>query len=172
MTHQRDRIHEYIATHPGEHFNGLTRRLGLAPGQVQYHLKELQTQGRIVELSLYGRTHYYTPEYDAWERGAIAVLRRETARDILFYVLEQGPSRPNAVTESLGIARGTLEWHLNHLAEQNLIEKHRDTNNHVTLVAAEPTETAHLLEEITPSLSDRMIDRFTRLVDNLLAEES
>ena len=172
MTHQRDRIHEYIATHPGEHFNGLTRRLGLAPGQVQYHLKELQTQGRIVELSLYGRTHYYTPEYDAWERGAIAVLRRETARDILFCILEQGPSRPNAVTESLGIARGTLEWHLNHLTEQNLIEKHRDANNHVTLVPAKPTETARLLEEITPSLSDRMIDRFTRLVDNLLAEES
>jgi hypothetical protein len=42
----------------------------------------------------------------------------------------------------------------------------------VTLVAAEPTETARLLEEITPSLSDRMIDRFTRLIDNLLAEGS
>jgi hypothetical protein len=61
---------------------------------------------------------------------------------------------------------------LNHLTEQNLIEKHRDANNHVTLVAAEPTETARLLEEITPSLPDRMIDRFTRLVDNLLAEGS
>ena len=172
MTHQRDRIHEYIATHPGEHFNALTRRLDLAPGQVQYHLRELQNQERVVELPLYGRTHYYTPEYDAWERGAIAVIRRETARDILFCVLEQGPSRPDAVTESLEIARGTLEWHLNHLTEQNLIEKHRDTNNHVTLVPAKPTETTRLLEEITPSLSDRMIDRFTRLVDNLLAEES
>nr|WP_281284942.1 hypothetical protein [Halonotius terrestris] len=42
----------------------------------------------------------------------------------------------------------------------------------MTLVPAKPTETARLLEEITPSLSDRMIDRFTRLVDNLLAEES
>ncbi|AAV44641.1 MULTISPECIES: winged helix-turn-helix transcriptional regulator [Halobacteriales] len=172
MTHQRDRIHEYIATHPGEHFNALTRRLDLAPGQVQYHLRKLQNQERVVNLPLYGRTHYYTPEYDAWERGAIAVLRRETARDILFCVLEQGTSSPNAVTESLGIARGTLEWHLDHLTEQNLIEKHRDVNNHVTLVAAERTETARLLEEISPSLSDRMIDRFTRLVDNLLADGS
>jgi len=170
MTHQRDRIQECISTHPGEHFSALTRRLDLAPGQVQYHLKKLQDQGRIDELSLYGRTHYYTPEYDVWDRRAIAVLRRETARDILFCVLEQGASRPGTVTAELGVARGTLEWHLDHLVEQDLIEKHRDANNHVTLVAAKPSETARLLEEISPSLSDRMVDRFTRLVDNLLPE--
>jgi hypothetical protein len=67
---------------------------------------------------------------------------------------------------------GALEWHLDHLTEQNLIEKHRDANNHVTLVTAEPAEVARLLDEITPSLPDRMIDRFTRPVDNLLAEGS
>lgn len=60
MTHQRDRIHEYIATHPGEHFNALTQALDLAPGQVQYHLRKLLNQVHVVEEHLYGRTHYYT----------------------------------------------------------------------------------------------------------------
>jgi predicted transcriptional regulator len=170
MTHQRDRIHEYIATHPGEHFNAVTRALDLAPGQVQYHLKKLRNQGQIVEENLYGRTHYYTPEYDVCERRAIAVLRRETARDILFYLLEHGPSKPDPVADELEIARSTLEWHLNHLVEQNLVKKQRDKHNHVTLVVATPTETIRLLEEVTPSLSGRMLDRFTRLVDNLLPE--
>lgn len=170
MTHQRDRIHEYIATHPGAHFNALTRALDLAPGQVQYHLTKLQGQERVVEEHLYGRTHYYTPEYGSWERGAIAVLRRETARDILFYLLEWGPSSPATVAENLDIARSTLEWHLDHLTEQDLVEKQRDEHNHVTVVVSEPAETVRLLEEITPSLSQRMLDRFTRLVDNLLSE--
>jgi predicted transcriptional regulator len=170
MTHQRDRIHEHIATHPGEHFNALTRALDLAPGQVQYHIKKLQGKNQIVEEHLYGRTHYYTPEYDAWERGAIAVLRRETARDILFYLLEDGSSSPPTVVDALDIARSTLEWHLDHLVEQNLVEKQRDKNNHVTLVVSKPTDTVRLLEEVTPSLSDRMLDRFTRLVDNFFSE--
>jgi predicted transcriptional regulator len=170
MTHQRDRIHDYIATHPGEHFNALTRALDLAPGQVQYHLKKLQSRNEVVEEHLYGRTHYYTPEYDEWERGAIAVIRRETARDILFYLLEHGSSTPNSVTDALGIARSTLEWHLAHLVQQDLVEKRRDKNNHVTLVVPEPTETIRLLRDVTPSLSDRMLDRFTRLVDDLFSE--
>ena len=170
MTDQRDRIYDYIATHQGEHFNALTRALDLAPGQVQYHLRKLQNRDRIVEEHRYGRTHYYTPEYDEWERGAIAVLRRETARDALFYLLEHGPSRPDAVADALDIARSTLEWHLDHLVEQNLVEKQRDKHNHVTLVVSRPTETVGLLKDITPSLSDRMLDRFTRLVDNLLPE--
>ena len=170
MTHQRDRIREYIATHPGEHFNALARALDLASGQVQYHLKTLEDHNQIVKEHLYGRTHYYTPKYDPWERSAIAVLRRETARDILFYLLEQGASTPDSVAEGLDIARSTLEWHLDHLTEQDLVEKRRDERNHVTLVVSKPTETVRLLEEITPSLSDRMVDRFTRLVDTLLSE--
>ncbi|MFB6170385.1 MAG: winged helix-turn-helix transcriptional regulator [Haloarculaceae archaeon] len=170
MTHQRDRIHDHIDTHPGAHFNALTRALDLAPGQVQYHLKKLRRRGEVVEEHLYGRTHYYTPGYDEWERGAIAVLRRETARDVLFALLERGPARPGAVADDLGIARSTLEWHLDHLVERGLVEKRRDTNNHVTLAVTRPTETVRLLDDITPSLSDRMLDRFTRLVDALLAE--
>lgn len=170
MTNQRDRIHEYIATHPGQHFNALARTLDLAPGQVQYHLKKLRRREQVVEERLYGRTHYYTPEYDARERQAIAVMRRETAREILFYLLEHGPSDPDSVADALGVARSTLEWHLDHLVERTPVEKERDEYNHVTLVVSDPTETVRLLEEIGPSLSDRMVDRFTRLVDDLLSK--
>lgn len=169
MTHERDRIHDYVAAHPGEHFNGLVRALDLAPGQVQYHLTRLECQERVVEQPIYGRTHYFTPEYDASERRAIGVLRRETARGVLFYLLENGPCRPASVADGLDIARSTLEWHLDHLAEQGLVEKRRDSANHVTLVVSDPGWTVRVLEEITPSLSDRMLDRFTRLVDNLLS---
>lgn len=170
MTDQRHRIHKYIAAHPGQHFNALTRALDLAPGQVQYHVRKLEDSDRVIEEHLYGRTHYYTPEYDPWERRAIAVFHRETARDILFCLLERGPSKPATVADDLGIARSTLEWHVDHLVEQDIVEKRRDNRNHVTLVVLKPSETVTLLDDITPSFSERMLDRFTRLVDNLLQE--
>lgn len=171
MTYQRTRIHEFVSDHPGIHFNELTRALDLAPGQVQYHLKKLKRKDAITEESLYGRTHYYTPDYGPWERGALAVLRRETARDILVYLMTNGPSAPDIVAEGLNIARSTLEWHLDHLVEQELVDKQRDVQNHVTLVLSHPEETARMLRLVEPSVADRLVDRFTRLVDGLLAGE-
>ena len=170
MTHERDRIHSYIAAHPGEHFNALVRALDLAPGQVQYHLKKLKRQERVVEQPIYGRTHYFTPEHDASDRKSIAVVRRETARDVLFFLLETESSRPGAVADELDIARSTLEWHLDHMVEQDLVEKQRNRNNRVTLVVCDQERTVRLLEAVTPSFSDRMLDRFTRLVDNLVMD--
>ncbi|AZH26102.1 winged helix-turn-helix transcriptional regulator [Haloplanus aerogenes] len=170
MTAQRDRIHQYVAGHPGVHFNKLARELDLATGQLQYHLKKLRRTDDVVAESLYGRTHYYTPEYDDWERGAVAVLHRETARDVLLYLIEAGPSAPAPVASDLDIARSTLEWHLDHLIEQNLVEKRRDDRGHVTLALSRPVETAELLRLIEPTVPERLVDRFTRLVDNLVGE--
>jgi len=170
MSETRKRVHDHVATHPGRHFNALVRALDLAPGQVQYHLKRLKREDEIVEERYHGRTHYFTPEYDARERGRIAVLRRETARDVLVYLLDAGPSDPATVADALDIARSTLEWHLDRLVEQDLVEKRRDARNRVTLAVVDPEESIRLVEAITPSLSDRMVDRFTRLVDDLLSE--
>ena len=168
----RQRIHEYVAANPGVHFNELTRALDLAPGQVQYHLRKLKRSDEIVEEPLYGRTHYYTPEYDDFERGALAVARRETARDILVTLLIHGPNSPNAVAEEIDIARSTLEWHLDHLVEQELVDKQRDDRNRVTLVLADPESTTGLLRAVEPSLFAQLVDRFTRLFDGVFAVET
>jgi predicted transcriptional regulator len=171
VTAQRERIQRHVAANPGVHFNELTRELDLATGQVQYHLKKLRRADDVVAEPLYGRTHYYTPEYGEWERGAIAVLRRETARDVLVYLIDEGPSAPDRVAADLDVARSTLEWHLDHLTEQDLVEKRRDERNHVTLALARPGETAEMLRRVEPSLPERLVDRFGRLLDNLVAEE-
>ena len=171
MTGTRNRIAHQVRRNPGIHFNELTRTLNLAPGQVQYHLRKLERSDDVVEESLYGRTHYYTPDYGTWQRGALAVLRRETARDVLVYLMANGPSEPDAVADGVDIARSTLEWHLDHLVEQDLVEKERDTRNRVTLVITHPEETARMLRLVEPSIADRLVDRFTRLVDGLLAGE-
>ena len=170
MTHQRERIRDHVAAHPGLHFNELARQLDLAPGQLQYHVRKLTGEDRVVADHRYGRTHYYPPEFDEWERGALALVRRETARDVLLSLLERGPTVPATVADDLAIARSTLEWHLDRLVEQELVEKRRDSRNRVTLALARPAATAALLRKLSPSLPERMVDRFTRLVDDLLAE--
>lgn len=170
MIDQRHRIARRIETDPGIHFNALVEDLGLASGQVQYHVRRLLKDGTVLRHHQYGRTHYYPPEYDSWERRVIALLRRETARDILVYLLSHGPSAPGTVADDLGIARSTLEWQLERLIEQDLVHKNRDGGNRVTLVLVNPTKAVELLGEIEPSLPDRLVDRFTRLLDSFFAE--
>jgi predicted transcriptional regulator len=168
MSDQRARIADCVSATPGIHFSALVRQLDLAPGQLQYHLRTLQGERDVIEERLYGKTHYYPPGYGDRERRVLGLLRRETTRDVLVRLLKGGSARPAAVSADLDIARSTLEWHLDRLVEQDVIEKRYDAHERVRLVLADPGELARLLGEVDPSSTERMADRFVRLTDRLL----
>jgi len=165
MNGTRRTIRRRIDRDPGIHFRALTRGLDLATGQVQYHLGRLDD---VTEERVGGRTHYYPPGYDQWERYALAMLRRETARDVVIVLAESGPLRPDAVADQVGVARSTLEHHLDGLVAGDVVRKERD-GNRVTLSLVRPDETVALLGAVAPSLPERLTDRFERLVDELLS---
>jgi predicted transcriptional regulator len=166
MNDTRQRIHDHIAARPGVHFNAIVRTLDIAPGQVQYHVRKLLDEGIVLER-ISGRTHYYPPGYDGWERGVLALFRRETAREVLLYLLEDGPTTPATITADLDIARSTLEWHLDQFVAHYILEKRYDSKNRVTIALLRPERTMELLRGIRPSTPDRFVDRFVRLTDRL-----
>lgn len=172
MTDTRDRIRTLVQSNAGIHFNELVRESEFAPGQIQYHVRRLLEADELRREHLYGKTHYYPPEYDEWERAALALFRRETAREIVVSLIEHEPCRPDTVADDLGIARSTLEYHLDHLVERDVVEKRYSDRNRVTLSLLRPERTAHLLSTVSPTVSDRLIDRFTRLVDGVLEDAS
>ncbi|QLG64231.1 winged helix-turn-helix transcriptional regulator [Halorarum salinum] len=166
----RERVAAYLRRHPGLHFNELVRRLDLAPGQAQYHLRGLTADGGFRREEVSGRTHYFPPGFAPDERLLVALLRRETARDVCLELLER-PRRPGPLAEDLGVARSTLEWHLDGLVDADVVRKRRDSRGRVTLELADPEAAARALRAVEPSAPDRMLDRFTRLVDGLLGTE-
>ncbi len=170
MSETRDRIRDAVAADPGIHFRGLVRSLDVAPGQVQHHVRRLRRSDALLTEDFRGRTHYYPPAFDARERRAIAVLRRETARDVVAFLLAHGESDPATVVESVGVARSTLEWHLDALVDADLVEKREGAGNRVVLAPADPDEAARLLATVDPSLARRLVDRFERLVDALVED--
>lgn len=166
MSATRERIASRVRRDPGIHFNELVRELDLAPGQVQYHLRKLRD---VVADDRYGRTHYFPPGYDAHERAALALLRRETAADVVSVLMDDGPLAAGETADRAGIARSTLSWHLDRLVEADLVAKRYDRGR-VVLSLVDPTGTARLLDRADPTLPGRLVDRFTRLVDSLLEE--
>lgn len=168
MTDQRARIETYVDEHPGVHFSDVRGALDLATGQTQYHLHRLVRGGALDRADFYGRTHYYPPDCGDWDRAALALARRETVRDVLLVLLERGSARPAVVADAVGVARSTLEHHLDHLATHDVVRKRRDDRNRVTLELADPEGTVDVLRAVDPSLGDRFVDRFLRLVDTVL----
>jgi predicted transcriptional regulator len=165
----RERLLAHVKNHPGVHVNALGRQLDLATGQVQYHLQRLRKGGAVVADEQYGRTHYFAPGYTDRERRTFALARRETARELMLLLIEWEDATAGDLTEELGIARSTLSYHADRLVEAGLVEQRRGDRGRVRYALVDPTETLRLLEEIQPSLPDRLLDRFTRLVDDLLA---
>lgn len=168
MSEVRAAIAERVDREPGIHFNELGRELDLATGQVQYHVRRLLRSNELVAEELYGRTHYYPTGFDEWDRRTLALMRRETARAVVHHLSIDGGQPPDAVADALDIARSTLEWHVSHLVEADLVEKRYDDRGRVTLHLVHPERTGQLLARVTPTAPDRLVDRFVRLIDHLL----
>ncbi|RKD98126.1 winged helix-turn-helix transcriptional regulator [Halopiger aswanensis] len=172
MTDTRRTIRAHVQSNAGIHFNELVRESEFAPGQIQYHIRRLLDEDALVREEFYGRTHYYPTAYDEWERAALALFRRETTRDIVIYLIGNDSAVPSEVADALEIARSTLEYHLDRLVDRGIVEKRYDDRNRVTLELAAPERTGELLSDVEPTVPDRLIDRFTRLVDDLLEDAS
>lgn len=169
MSQVRRRISEYVRSNPGVHFSAIVRDLDLATGQTQYHLRKLRRRGELTAEERHGKTHYFGDGYDEWERRALTLLRRETDRAIVALVLDAGPIAPSRMAERLNVARSTIEWHLDRLTADDLLEKQYDANGRVSVDVVNPEATETLLATVDPGVADRLVDRFTRLVDDALS---
>ena len=166
MSTVTEQVRSHVETKPGVHFNALAADLDIATGQAQYHLRKLRRAGDIIAEEIQGKTHYYSREYGPWERRVLAFARRETARTILLHLLESGTLSADGLSDRLGVARSTVSWHVSALAEAGILEKSYGERGRVIVSLTDPDETRRLLAAVRPSLADRLIDRFTRLVDD------
>jgi len=168
----RAAVRDCVCRNPGIHFNEISRQLDIATGQTQHHIKRLLRSQELTSEEICGRTHYYPPTYTAWERGVIALLRRETTREIVLTLLEDNQQPPAELAASLDLARSTVEWHLSNLVDRDVVEKKTLTDSNGTkqfvVELNEPDTVYRLLREIEPRPSDRLADRFARLTDQLL----
>jgi len=117
MSTVTEQVRSHVDSKPGVHFNALAADLDIATGQAQYHLRKLRRAGDIVAEEIQGKTHYYSREYDPWERRVLAFARRETARTILLHLLEAESLSADELADRLGVARSTVSWHVSALAD-------------------------------------------------------
>jgi len=169
MSTVTEQVRAHVESKPGVHFNALASDLGIATGQAQYHLRKLRRAGDVVAEEIQGKTHYYGREYDPGSGACSRFARRETARTILLHLLDAESLSADELADRLGVARSTVSWHVSALTDAEILEKSYGKRGRVVVALTDPDETRRLLAAVRPSLTDRLIDRFTRLVDDGLA---
>lgn len=80
----REQIYGLIEDNPGIHFREIQRRSGMAVGQVEYHLYQLERDEKVVTRPDGKVKRYFCVRSDSYsERQLIFYLRSTNTRDIL-----------------------------------------------------------------------------------------
>lgn len=155
----RKETFEHVRDNPGIHFSQLKRDLDMETGLLQYHLRELEGYDVLESEEYQGKRRVFVArELDSQERQILAMLRYETTRRILLFLLEAGFARNSDIAEEIGVTPATVSWHLSNLVDDGVVERRKEDRTPRYHVANEEL-TVQLLVRYQESFIDRTVDR-------------
>ncbi|MDG6996839.1 MAG: winged helix-turn-helix transcriptional regulator, partial [Nitrososphaerota archaeon] len=161
------RIFDYILAHPGTHVRQISRELGLAMGDLQYHLYGLEKQGKIqtYRRGLY-KFIFATGAFGERQSVILSVLSQETPRELILYLIQRPDSSQISLARFTGLSPPTISWHMKRLVEQGIVAREQRGKT-VTYRVLEPVEElGRFIQSYHPSIWQKWAGR---LADIFLA---
>ena len=167
----RRRILEFIASHPGAHLRDICRALGLAMGDVQYHIRRLERDGRIhsVRRGLY-KFFYPANLFGERQRDVLSVLSLDRPRELLLNIIEHPGSTQEALAGAAHVSQPTVSWHLKRLVDLGIVGR-RQEGRVVTYSVAGGGEIATFIKTYHPTVWERWSSRLADIFIAYSAEE-
>lgn len=126
----RRRIYALVQRHPGLHQRDIARRLGVAEGTADHHLRHLLRAGLLQRVVEAGHVRFYVtvqgtvvPEGTVRpeDRSRLGVLRKTRPLEIVARLLMEGPLSMGLMAERMGVSGGTLTHHVDRLQSVGLV---------------------------------------------------
>ena len=169
----QQRVLDYINSHPGVHLREICRELGLAMGDVQYHVHRLENQGSITSTrrGLY-KFFYPSALFGDRQREILSFLTLETPRELLLTIVEKPNSVQDDLARATGVSQPTISWHLKRLVELGIVEK-TQTGRSVAyrVTGGDATEIASFIRSFHPSVWERWSGRLADIFISYQGEE-
>ncbi len=165
---RREEILNYITHRPGITFRELARALGLGIGDLQYHLRVLEREGKVFSRKL-GKRRYIFPAgfEDEYEKLVIAIST-ESRRRILLLLME-GSKSQSEIANAIGISQPTVSYHMGELKKLGTVRDRREGKKVVYSLSHDPELIARIIQNYRPgiweTLADRLIDLLTSIGD-------
>ncbi len=121
LNETRANIHEIISSNPGITFGAITRELGLAPGECQYHIRVLEREGYIKSKRAGKYTRYYLTGQKASEVSKIQ-------EQILLTIREKSGLSQSEIALNLGISRQVVNYNIKILVKKGEVIEVRENH--------------------------------------------
>ncbi|OLC25429.1 MAG: hypothetical protein AUH71_01030 [Thaumarchaeota archaeon 13_1_40CM_4_48_7] len=164
----RHQILKYIKDNPGAHLRRVSKELGLALGDTQYHLGILQKSGKVRsrKINLY-RRYYAACIVGEKEEIIHAFLRQETARDILIYLIEYQYATQSDLARFKQFSSPTIRYHMSRLIEGGIVDSAKDGKNIVYRIRADRGKLLHMLKTYHPGIWNNFAARLADVFEEL-----
>ncbi len=162
----RKKIYGTIKRNPGLHFRELQRRVEIATGALQYHLDFLQKKHLVKTERETKFLRYYLVRQDFVETDLMGLLRQESIRRIAVFLMQRRFANNTTIAHEVGLSPSTTSWHLEKLAENNVIEKQRKgRKTYYKIVDKE--KVAELLVKYRRSFLDDVVNNFVEVWEEI-----
>jgi DNA-binding transcriptional ArsR family regulator len=156
---RRGVIYEYVREHPGAHVRGMARELGLATGDLHYHLFWLERNGFVeTRKSGFYRFVFPTMVFREEQEVLLGVLSQESPREILMCLLEEATTQ-GGLAKSTGHSQPTVSWHMDRLTRLGIVRKRKTSEGTLYEVAADRGDVLRFVKSYYPETWKRWAGR-------------
>jgi len=154
------RVLDFIAAHPGVHLREICRALDLAMGDVQYHVRRLERDGRISSFRR-GLYKFFYPAnlFGERQRDVLSVLSLDRPRELLLNIIEHPESTQEALAVATEVSQPTVSWHLKRLIDLGIVGRHQEGRSVTYSVVGGGSEIATYIRTYHPTVWERWSSR-------------
>jgi predicted transcriptional regulator len=125
---KKEAIYHLIETNPGMYFREIQRKSGLLKGTFEYHMKNLEQEGRVNSIKNKGKVHYFANNstYSSEEITIHSVMDNESLKHILFETCTKSIVTNKEIADRLDLSKSSVSEKLNYLKGIGILNAKKD----------------------------------------------
>jgi predicted transcriptional regulator len=162
----QDKIVKCVNEIPGIRYRELLRITGISNGVLSYHLNLLDNSGKIRVNRVNNRvTRYFSYDVSLHETYVIGLLRQETSRKIIMYILEKGTCGFNDIIIHTRKVPSTISWHMARLKAANIVKVRKQYEFNYYEIGMERLILQDLLSKYKSNFTEKIVDDYIDMIN-------
>ena len=162
----QDKIIQFVNDFPGIRYRELLRITRVSNGVLSYHLNLLDNSGKVRVHRVNNRvTRYFCHDVSIVESNLIGLLRQNTARKIIIYILESGTCGFNDIVNYTKKVPSTVTCHLSRLKDADIIKVRRQNEFNYYEIKIDKFILQKLLNKYKSSFTEQIVDNYTDMIN-------
>jgi predicted transcriptional regulator len=162
----QDKIVKCVNEIPGIRYRELLRITGISNGVLSYHLNLLDNSGKIRVNRVNNRvTRYFSYDVSLHETYVIGLLRQETSRKIIMYILEKGTCGFNDIIIHTRKVPSTISWHMARLKAANIVKVRKQYEFNYYEIGMDNLILQDLLSKYKSSYTEKIVDDYIEMIN-------